>query len=275
MRNTLLITTTILALLLSGCGHDEPREVAKTFAGALSSADMDEVKELVAKDASVSIVRLKTMCSKQDAKKLYTETVEVIDKIDKRAKKDKFSKKAKETLATLEKDISFLQKEIEKEIRTKYGSPKSIPVEEKEKMMEIAFQKLMGVINPAVKKILDILEIKTEHSQDVRKIISEFMVKGGSQMRINRRNRYVLQDIVEKVLLERKAGVTEQCVAKYTKFGNIDEINVIETIQRSPDIADVRLELISKDEKSKKVSVDMEKIKNEWKVSTFYVDTGF
>lgn len=85
----------------------------------------------------------------------------------------------------------------------------------------------------------------------------------------------MLQNIAQNIVSQRAGRTTPECVAKYTEFGNIDDINVIETRGKSPDKVSARLELINEEGKSNKVTINVEKIKGEWKVSELYLNTFF
>ncbi len=276
MKKTLLGTTTLaLALLLSGCGSNSPEEVAETFASSLSSADIKEAKSVASEDVHRKLKRLNTICSQPAVKKLTDEAIIVLNDMEKKSKDKKYDARLKDVLSQLEKDMAEMQKEIEKDIIAKYGSPKNIPEELREKLMNDAFDKLADITKPVVEKEFEIFNIKTDHPNKIKKIIAVFMYKGGRGTRVNRGNVHVLKDIVQDVVAQGSEKITPQCIAKYTEFGLIDKINVIETKQNSPDSARVRLELIEGNGKSKKVSIDVEKIKDEWKVSDMYLDTFF
>lgn len=65
-----------------------------------------------------------------------------------------------------------------------------------------------------------------------------------------------------------KAGeVAPERMVMCTDYDYIDCVNILEVNNYLPDVADVRLELIDKGSKSTKISVDVEKIKSEWKIS--------
>lgn len=279
MKNRLIITMVTAAtasmFLLSGCGSDTPEEVAKEYVSSLSSADIDDVKELVTDDVQKTLGRLKVICSQSDVNALYKETVTVLGDLEQKSKDSQYDKKLKEIHAALETKMEQLQKDIEKETLKKYGSPKDIPQEQREKLMNEALAQFMTLIEPAVEEILDTLEINTEHPSEVQKTVTQLMLKGNGDMKLTRSNSYLLEEIVQDVVSQREGGITPVCVAKYTEFGNIDDINVIETQENSPDQVGVRLELINEEGKSNKVTIDVEKIKDEWKVSELYLNTFF
>jgi len=256
-----------LGLGLSGCGSDTPEEVAEIFASSLSIADINEVESVSSQDVKKSIKRLSVYCNEPEAKKLADETIKVLNTIEKESKNEKYQEELKKVLDQNEQDMKKLTKEIEEDYISRFGSLKNLPKESKDEEMNKAMEKFVEITNPMIEEWFKILDIKTENPDEVKKIIAEFMIKGGKGTRVNYGNLDVLKNIVSQHLSKREAAITPECVAKYTEFGFIDEINIIETKEKSPDNTDVRLELISEDGNSKKVSIDVEKIKGEWKVS--------
>lgn len=61
--------------------------------------------------------------------------------------------------------------------------------------------------------------------------------------------------------------IDETCLSKFISFANVDDINIIESKNHSADEVTVRLEIINEDKKSEKVSIELEKIQDEWKVT--------
>ncbi len=135
----------------------------------------------------------------------------------------------------------------------------------------------VGILRNQSKKVLPIMDdffeafdIKIENIDKIKKVIADFTARQGYFYG----ERIFLRAAVQNVVLDE--GINQKCVAKYTDFGFVTSINVIETIKNSPDTAKVRLELIDKNSKSKKVSVNIEKIKDEWKVSKLsFKNIGF
>ena len=276
MKKTLLGTATLtLSLLLAGCGSNSPEEVAETFANSLSIADINEAKNVASEKVQKKLKRLNIICSQSEIKKITDAAIVVLNEMENKSKDKKYDVQLKDMLSQFEKDMAEMQKDVEKEIISKYGSPKNIPEELREKLMNKAFDRLTGITKPMVEKQFEIFDIKTENPDKIKNIVAVFMYKGGNGTKVNRGNLHVLKGIVSDAVSKNPKKITPQCIAKYTKFGLINEINTIEMKQDSPDSADVRLELITKDGKSKKVSIDVEKIKDEWKVSELYLDTYF
>jgi len=276
MKKILLGTIVLaLGLGLTGCGSNSPEEVAETFASSLSSLDIEEAKSVASEDVQKKLKRLSSICSQPLVRKLTDETITVLNNIDKKSKDKQYDAQLKDILSQLEKDIVKIQEEIKQDIISQYGSPKNIPKELREKLMNEALEKMVKLTNPLVEKEFKIFNIKTENPDKLKRVIAEFMYKGGRGTRVNRGNLYVLKNIVKDIVAKNPDKITPQCIEKYTEFGLIDEINVIETKQDSPDSANVRLELIDDHGKPKKVSVEVEKIKEKWKVSELYLDTYF
>jgi len=263
--------TVVLALGmgLAGCGSNTPEEVAKIFASSLSNTDIEEVNSVASEDVQQKLKSLGSICNKPAVTKLADETIVVLNTIEKKSIDKKYSEQLKKVLDQNKQDMKKLTKEIEEDYISRFGSLKNLPKESKDEEMNKAMEKFVEITNPMIEEWFKILDIKTENPDEVKKIIAEFMIKGGKGTRVNYGNLDVLKNIVSEHLSKREAAITPECVAKYTEFGFIDEINIIETKEHSPDSADVRLELISEDGKSKKVSIDVEKIKDEWRVASF------
>lgn len=100
------------------------------------------------------------------------------------------------------------------------------------------------------------------------------MILGGST-RVSYKNMRQLKQLTRKVIEQKSLTPTKQCIDKYTEFGFIDDVNIIEVKEKSPDEMRVRLELIKETRKSKKVSISVEKIQKEWKIAYMNLNTYF
>jgi outer membrane murein-binding lipoprotein Lpp len=274
MKLKLIVGATVLAssILLSGCGSDTPEDVATSFAEALSEADMKEVEKVSSEDVQNKIGKLTSICNQSVVQGLIKESSTVMQTIENMGTDEKKKVKIDALMENFNKNILATMEEMKKESKTKqkelvskYGSINKIPDVEKEKIMMAMKDKMVSITLPLIEEIFDINDIKTKNPKKVKSILAEFFFKGGEKLTYRTQN--ILRNIVTTYVESNPEKMTVECVAKYTDFGFIDNINIIETITKSPDRVDVRLELIDKDDKSKKVSVYVEKIKNEWKVS--------
>ena len=286
-KTRLLIRATVLlsGILLTGCGADTPEDVAKTFANALSKANLKEANSISSEIVQKKIIKLKVICQKSMIKDLEDEALVVLNSIRKKSESDKKYelilieattkiRKVRESfspkLSQLQKKYAILAKKysVEADPYNPFPVPK-IPKEILKKHNETK----VGILREKAKKVLPIIndffeafDIKTEDSNRVKKVIADFTSRASHFYG----ERIFLSGAVKNVV--RDESINQKCVAKYTDFGFIERINIIETIKDSPDKASVRLELITKDGKSKKVSVNVEKIKDEWKVSSLSLD---
>jgi len=269
MKVRLVMGTVIMStsMMLSGCGSDKPEDVAETFANALSSADIEEAKEVSTEDTQKKIDRLVRACNGT----YYNELVDEVVKAYTAMNSDK-SSKLKNIMN--KPDMTKNMEEMGKKFTEKYGDSTKLP---REKQIEIA-KKMMEefsnkYIKPMISDVVDTLKIKLAHPDEVKDVMAKFIMNEG----MGKRNRYTSErDAIFKIIkdgnFENPDNVTPKCVAKYTEYDFIDSINVIEVETESADRASVRLELIDKNDKSTKVSVPVEKIKDEWKVSELSLD---
>jgi len=266
MKNRpLMVATGVAVALLVGCGSSSPEDVAVTFATSLSHAKMDEVKSTSSETLNETLTQLKVLCDKYDAKLLFKEATIVLAKI-KESSDDKVKKgQIDEVYALMKKDLDSFQKNFLDQVTAQYGSPRNIPKEDREKLLADLSTRLISTLKPHITKIFDISNVKTDHPDEIKSVIAEFFVS--DRLKLNNTNTYTLQELTEKTLLKREDGITPQCVAEYTDYGNIDTINVLEAKHKSPDQVEVRMEIIREDGKSQKVTMETEMIKNEWKVS--------
>ena len=52
---------------------------------------------------------------------------------------------------------------------------------------------------------------------------------------------YIVKSFAKEIVEDNPPKITSESIAKYTKFANIDDINILETKQKSPNVAIVRL----------------------------------
>lgn len=270
-RTRLVIGATALlsGILLTGCGADTPEDVAKTFANALSSADIDEAKVVSTENTQKKIDRLAGVCNESYYSELTNEVAKAYNIVNSKESSGlDIGKKMNDP------DIKKEMEEMKKSLTEQYGDVKKLP---KEKQKELAVEMMekftAKYIKPMIGDIVDTLKIELDHPDEVKDILTKFIMTES----MGRRNRFtskrdVILQIVRDGNFENIKNVTPECVAKYTQYDFIDSINFIEVKNESADEAVVRLELIDNKDKSSKVSVNVEKIKDEWKVSQLSLD---
>lgn len=274
-KTRLVIGATVLlsGILLTGCGADTPEDVAKTFANALSSADIDEAKEVSTENTQKEIDRLVGACNESYYSKLTDEAAKAFNILNsKESSRLVIETKMNEIMN--DPDMKKEMEEMMKSLTEQYGDVKKLPKEkQKELGVEMMEKFTAKYIKPVIGDIVDTLKIELDHPDEVKDILTKFIMTES----MGRRNRFmskrdVILQIVRDGNFENFKNVTPECVAKYTQYDFIDSINFIEVENESADEAVVRLELIDNKDKSSKVSVDVEKIKDEWKVSSLSLD---
>jgi hypothetical protein len=255
-----LLISSICIGLLSGCGSSKPKDVAEEFALALSDVKLEKVKNISSEKVTKQVDRLVITCNKPVINSLAKESKRVSDILE----KDKL--KVDKIMKNLQSKMKSKIDKMHKDAIEKYGSDRNIPQKVKDKMTK---DMLSIVLMPLLKKIFNELNIDSKDPKAIQEILADAM------MHAKRPSHRVFKNSANRYVKKHPAPITSECVAKYTDFGLIDEINFIETKKDSPDKAMVRLEIIHKNGKSKKVSVKVEQIKKEWKVSRLPLDIGF
>lgn len=255
------ITLFLVSVVLLGCGEDTPEDIAVSYVKSLSSADIDNAKEFATEKVHKRIDALEGLCNKEYYKELSDEVFRIEDKIrfNKEYKK-MFEKKAEKAV------------EIIKSLMHKYGDIKDIkelPSDKQEEFLTELIDKLSELTEPIVSHVVNNLKIDIKHEDIVKKLLSRYIAKKAFMKRsMFQSKRDYLIGIIEDANYADPKNMSEGCVAKYTEYGFIESVNFLEVKNESPDEARVRLELIDTKGKSNKVSIDVEKIKGEWKVSS-------
>jgi hypothetical protein len=272
MRKTRLVisaTALLSGILLTGCGSDSPEDVAKTFANTLSNVDIDGAKEVSTENTQKKIDRLVGACNESYYSELTDEVSKAYNIVNSKESSGLDIRKKMN-----DPDIKKEMEEMEKSLTEQYGDVKKLP---KEKQKELAVEMIekftAKYIKPMIGDIIDTLKIELDHPDEVKDILTKFIMSES----MGRRNRFMSKrDIILQIVrdgnFENIKNVTSECVAKYTQYDFIDSINFIEVKNESADEAVVRLELIDNKDKSSKVSVNVEKVKDEWKVSNLSLD---
>jgi len=270
-KKRLIISAAVLlsGMLLTGCGSDTPEDVAKIFASSLSSANIKEAKEVSTENTQKKIDRLIKLCNEPYYHKLIDEVAKVYNTMNSK-KNSEFNIGKRMNDPDIKKDME----EMMKSLIEKYGDVKKLPHKKQIELRKEMMDKFTAKhIKPMISDIIDTLKIKVEHPNKVKDILTKFIMTES----MGRRDRFtskrdVIIQIVRDGNFEDMKNVTSECVAKYTQYNFINSINFIEVKNESADKAIVRLELIDNKDKSSKVSVNIEKIKDGWKVSSLSLD---
>lgn len=248
----------LFGFVLTGCGSSSPEDVATEFAKALSDADIEKAKELSSDDTNRKLDRLVIKCNQKVVKDYYNEAIKVYHKLEE-----------KNDHALMKK----VQEKIQKSVIEKYGSLEKAKEAGKGKSKKEMMQMIRPYMQDFLETYIKESDIKTKDPKLVAKLLTDALPNGlGSKRRsytlfgMDSRDKALLK-AAEDYVQKHPEPISSECVAKYTKFGLIDEVNFIETKKDAADRVRVRLEIIHKDGKSQKVSVKVESIKKEWKVS--------
>jgi len=257
----------ISALLLSGCGKNTPEDTAEEFANMLSNTNLKQAKALTTENVTKRLLFLNKLCNRDETRKLTDASIAALSTMEKKIRSKEHEKDLSTALEKFKNESNAIKIAFEKEIKLQYASVNDIPKEKYEKLFNDMAKRFSKASLPLIEKEFNLFNIKTEYPKDVKKVISLFMLSSRGKTRVTFRNRFQLKKLAEKVIKEKALGISSVCVSKYTDFGNIDEINIIETKEKAPDKVTVRMELIKKNGGSTKVSMPIEKIKDKWKVS--------
>lgn len=267
MKKILIMTTAVAlsATLLTGCGNDNPEEVAKNFAYLISEGKIEKAKNL-SHDMDYTFEKIKNNCNYTEAQKLKNETNQFLTSLQ---ELDKAKDADKEKIAAIINDFDEEIKELKKEdkaqskaFREKYGSLRKVPKEEVDAYVKVHKMKMFNLCKATMVAQLNVIDKKYNE-----KVVDVFaQSKANKELKIKSYSPF--EDAIEEVLARNPVAVTKECVSDSTEYGYIEDINYIETKELSPDKSNVRLELIDKNDKSRKVTIQVEKVQGDWKVSS-------
>jgi len=260
----LLGVAVVFMLLLSSCGAKSPQDVAKSFVEALADGDLDKAKELATDRVDQSIQKLQLKCAKPSITALAKASIAKVKEINKKIHSDEGINK---NLRALQKEYNSKNKELLDAFKKKMKKDRySISSEEKDKRLEEFRATISNLANEIGAKIISMIDAGIKDEQ-VREVVTRFAVKLGTKGKLKYKDRELISLVAQEIIHKNPPKkVTAQCIDKYTPLGNLDTITIIETKQDSNDKVNVRFELISKEGKSKKTSLYVEKIQDKWKV---------
>ena len=287
MGKTKLVIGTIAvatSMLLSGCGSDTPEGVAEEFASSLSEVNIEKVNSLSSMAVQGKITNLKKICKSLEVQKLGKEALSIANMIGEKTKDEKYDSDIKSFIETRKVEYEAAKKEMKQELQKKYGGKRpSKDVAEKD--MERIAQAIIVIYAEFINKEMQLFDIESEQAKQIQDVLAMYMlqmgdaakIKRGKSFRIHPENTHanIIRNSAKELLSDNAEKVTKQCIQEVTDFGNIDNINFIEVKHNSADEVTVRLELIRENGESEKVFIDVEKIKDEWKVSDLTLHYDF
>jgi len=240
---------------------------------AISQANLEDAKELATEKIQQKIKRIPILCQKSETTTLADIAIPILNTMDQKERSGSYDKELNSYIQTFEKELKSVKQKFQTKMKAKYGSHTDISKVNREEVLNEGMKLFVEASTPLIEKEFELFDIKTKREKEVKKIAALFRISGRTKVTYGNLNK--LKGIVGKVLTENGSKPTPQCIDKLTKYGNIDDISIIEVITHAPDRSEVRLELVREDGKSKKVSIDVEKIQKEWKVSHMYLRTFF
>ncbi len=234
MKKTMIGAIALIAgLLLTGCGDDR-ENVAKDYIMALSNGDIKKARSLTqGEKIKYYLDQYEASCSEEKIEDVFNSYIDEYVKST--------EPKDEETKLKFEKILEEEDKQIE-QIKAEYKEE-----EARTKLYELS----KNVYSP---KYLDALGIKEEPLY-----ITETFAWGAAGLKGS--------ELFKKVFEKYSEDINRLCYVKGTFLkSSVKIINLLEVKDISADTAEVRLELIKEDDSSDKISVNLEKIKGEWKV---------
>lgn len=255
-----LVATVALSgmFMLNGCGGGYPVDVSKEFVNAVSEADFEEARELFGERVQKLLSVVEVKCARDKYREAKADFREVMKKMRSLKSDKEYSEKAQKMM----KEQADAAKELTQKMRTyqeeNYGKRPSR--EEKLMVAEHFSEDIRDTQAPLISGTIDMIDIKLKTDKDLVVEVFTNLAPNG----------YLISSKLDQALIkkigEKYDTLTPACIDKRTVYGYIEDINHLETNSEAADKAEVRLELINKDDKSEKVSLSVEKIKGEWKV---------
>ena len=266
MKKTILMASLIAfsALTLTGCGESKPEDIAIEFVESFTAGDIKEAKSLSSNDLKRDFKRVQRSCNEIKFKELKSSGETLANKMKKVMKDPKIAKSIKkeglvfkEIMRERDNHDSLMSKKWIKE----YGSVKEIPQKLVDEHVKNYNEITLKASNDFLKSQLDMAGI--DYDKVSYDIVLQLLIDQANEIRSYNPIRTAINGYLDK----HPSKITPDCVNDASKFGYIEEINFIEVNKEAADRVEVRLELIDKDGKSNKTTIDVEKIKGEWKVS--------
>ncbi len=278
MRKTILGTiVVVLAFGLSGCGEKSAEDVAETFVIDISKSALTDAKKISTERVQKKIDKLPDLCRHSQFKTLEGLSAVAVTHLFKHISSGAYDDALEKMLDTFEVDLDKKKEEIKVSLNKKYGNVEKLTQEKRVAMETEMIDLVTKLYAPLIEDEFKLFEFKTKNEKDVKKVIALIMMGGKLQFgdyRLGLRGTE-LRTLVSKVLASKSLDVTSECIDKYTEFGKVDEVNTIEVKVVSPDKKVVRLEILKENGKSKKVSIEIEKIQNKWMVSEMELDMPY
>ncbi len=231
MRKLVIFIAIIIGVLFSGCS-DSPENIAKENVLNWADGEIEDVKKVLSQSALQRVESAKMACALKGMNIGFGS----------RNTNNKILKVIFE-----EKKINeiFKNKELNEKIKKLTSSEDLTDEEKKEKFIDLVSEQF--------------------DDSEVSKNILEFISRASTyKVKPPREEIAKLEkNIIDAYLKDKK----EKCEIEVFSMPNLDEVNVVDLVEISPDLVDVKLEIVFKDGKSTKYNTSMELINKEWKIN--------
>jgi hypothetical protein len=244
IQTRVLLGTVILftSIILTGCGNDNPEDVAIKMVEAKASGDIKTLNQ-IGLDEKSKIKNLIKRCKKDEINRFSEEIKSEELKWKKKAKSDEY----KEIMKPFEDELKIKMQKFDARARV---LQRQYDIFALEKLKSQAQLEIIQFTKKVIKSVDNSI------SDDMADAIS--MVAAGKSYR----------NAAISVLTNRNYDeVDAECSQSFYGLKAIDDITVIEVTGEKKDEKRIRLELIFKDGSSKKQRYDAELIQGKWKIS--------
>jgi hypothetical protein len=279
-----LLAALATATFITGCGNNTPGETAVSFVENISEKKIDEARELATENGNKIIDSLIYLCRIDKSKPLIKESLALIlDEFGRggshlpEEKRKELNRISAETEKILQKEMESMKNQLMEEMK-KYISEKGgkqnadfdkLEKEFRKKYLSKFRERLLGIVNEnLISKMVKIYDLDDKYSKEAQEVAALYYIDTGG-FELSSSSKKVTTNNALYVLSKSKTEVTDECLKNHTDFYNVDKTNIIEEEKISADKTDVRLEIIYADDKSKKESISLEKIKEKWLVDKF------
>lgn len=241
-RALLGITILFTSIILTGCGSDNPEDVAIKIVEAKASGDIEALNK-IGLDEKSNIRNLIKRCKKEEINKFAEKIKSQEIKWKKKAESDEY----KETIKPFKNELKIKMQEFDARARVL------------QRQYDIfALEKLKSQAQ------LEIIQFTKKMIKAVDSSISDDIVDGISMVASGKNYHNASVAVLTNKNYDE---VDAECSQKFYGLKPIDDITVIEVTGEKKDEKRIRLEIIFKDGTSEKQSYDAELIQGKWKIN--------
>ena len=257
---------TASAILLSGCGSDNPKDISDKFINAYSNKKMLVVQNLSTEHMRKGLEETKKSCKESTVIYLENKAKSFRENADKReqgATPNAFSKK--DLANKFKKDIDEIQnfsKIKRDEFEKKYGSIEKTPEIEMNNFLKEADNKKFTLTKNLLKASFEAIDLNT--TDEVIGVLAQNVMNGNRAKLGHSPLEEAAIDYLDRLPFE----INDLCLRTETPFGKSRKIKVVNEKELTKDTYIVEYEITSGN-KPKTVIFKLKKINKKWKVD-FY-----